>query len=223
MNSDLAKRLTQSVETFYQTHGTAFAKTRGMGWKEMELAAAYAKPGMSVIDVGAGNGRFANELPKGTFYLGFEPSDSLRASNPKSNLVKGSFPKLDLKNEASDLTTCFAVLHHLVGQDQREQAVEELTRITKPGGIIVASTWALDPTQYESIEEADLNDIWIPWHAEGVDAKRYVHAFSLEEWKTLWDKPELTIEHIGYFGKNDWTDSLANARNLLVIARKHSL
>lgn len=131
------------------------------------------------------------------------------------------FPHLDLADSAADLTVCFAVFHHLT-REQRDASVQELIRITKPGGWIVASAWHLSIDDYEPIQHGDAGDIWVPWQAEGAEAKRYVHIYSLEEWKRLWQRPHLLIQpdQIGYFGKSDWTQDIKEARNLLVIAKK---
>lgn len=79
MKHDFANSFAQSVAKFYEDHGAAFAATRGSAWAELERAATLIKPGMTVVDVGAGNGRFSKLLPEGVTYIGVEPSSTLRA------------------------------------------------------------------------------------------------------------------------------------------------
>jgi hypothetical protein len=86
----------------------------------------------------------------------------------------------------------------------------------------VASSWHLPVDDYEPVPQGEAGDIWVPWQAEGAEAKRYVHIYSLEAWKRLWQGPALLIQpnQIGYFGKTDWTHDPHEARNLLLIAKK---
>ena len=225
MNADLAKRLRQNVADFYEVHGKSFDRTRAFVWNEEKLAISKIQPGMTVVDVGAGNGRFARLLPEGVNYLGIEPSEALRAAaNPNIQMRAGGFPKLDPPDQMSDTTVCFAVIQHLPTQEDRRAAVEELIRITKRRGWIIATSW--HPTGRFSrqdvsvIEHGELGDVWVSWHAEGAEAQRYIHDFSFDEWRSLWNHPNLVIEHIGLFGQNDWTEDLNEGRNWCVIAQR---
>ncbi len=208
MDKHLAKDLAQSVADFYEKHGDAFSRTRHQHWDVFDLIHAACKPGMTLVDVGAGNGRLADFLPKDINYVGIEPSSTLRGNNPK--LIEGRLPNLSSQGNAADLTVCLAVFHHIPVIDQRA-AVDELIRITKIGGQIVATTWHLTADAYEPVQKGESGDIWIEWKAEGADTKRFVHLFTDEEWKNLWTHPCLAIEHIG-FDKNQ--------KNRLVVARK---
>lgn len=225
MNADLAKRLRQNVADFYEDHGKSFDRTRAFVWNEEKLAIGKIRTGMSVIDVGAGNGRFARLLPEGVSYLGIEPSEALRtAAKPDIQMKAGGFPKLDLLDGTADVTVCFAVIQHLPTTEERQAAVKELIRITKPGGWIIATSW--HPTGRFSrqettvIEESEPGDVWVSWKAEGAEAQRYIHDFSYGEWGSLWNHPDLTLEQIGLFGQNDWTEDLNEGRNWCAIAQR---
>jgi len=193
MNNDFAKDIRQSVADFYEMHGPAFARTRGFVWEEEKEIVKNIQSGMTIVDIGAGNGRFANRLPANVRYIGLEPSSTLRASaTPSLNIRPGGFPQLDLEDAIADVTVCLAVLHHLPTASDREQATEELIRVTKSGGIIAATAWnTREPS----------GDTWVPWKAEGANAQRFVHLFSESEWRALWLHPLLTIEHLK-IGKN---------------------
>ena len=242
MDQETAKKIQKSVKDFYEKYGAAFARTRGMNWAEENLIAEciQANPlssplsggGLTVVDVGAGNGRFAKLLPLdkgggGISYIGFEPSSTLRAAGARHAvpLREGGFPHVPIDDATADATICLAVLHHLATDADRQNAVVELLRITKPGGLIAASAWWVLPlTEGDSSPSPSSTrrgtDMWIPWRAEGADAKRFVHVFNLEEWKSLWTHPQLEIERIGLFGKKDWTDDAQEARNFFMMGRK---
>lgn len=223
MNNDFAKHQQRVVHNFYETHGASFAETRKNPWPEQILIAKEITPEMTVLDIGAGNGRFASILPEGVNYIGIEPSKRLREAAPAGVRLKpGELPELKLDNELADITVCFAVLHHIPTEALRERAVKELIRITKPGGMLVASAWRINTDEVEPVAHSKEDDVWIPWKADQKTAKRFVHRFTLREWKKLWTRPGLEIEKIGLFGKDDWTEDQQKARNFFVIAKKKS-
>jgi hypothetical protein len=82
--------------------------------------------------------------------------------------------------------------------------VDELIRITRVEGTIFATSWAEMEKESEPISEGDPGDVWISWKAEGVDAKRYVHIATEEEWKDLWNDPRLEIQFIGKRRPANW-------------------
>ena len=228
MNDELAKALRANVQEFYETNGSAFSQSRTFIWKEETILAERIRPEMIVVDVGAGNGRFARLLPAGTTYIGFEPSEALRrAANPAFDLRPGGFPRVPLADAFTDLAMSFAVIQHLPTPEERRDAASELIRLVKPGGLIAVTSWhptvAVTHKIIEPLTNGDAGDLWVSWRAETPDAKRYIHDFSFEEWTELWQHPALEIEKCGLFGKEDWTKDLAEGRNWFVIARRKHL
>ncbi len=226
MNTNLAKGLTENVRAFYEQHGAWFATTRGKVIPEHPFVSEFIRPGMTIVDVGAGNGRFANLLPKNTCYIGIEPSEILRALSLPSHLslVPGTLPHLPLPDAVSDVTVCLAVLHHIPTQTTRRTSVEELIRITKPGGIMLATSWLRNPhgIAMTPISEGEAGDVWMPWQGLTSEEKgqRYVHFMQSGEWERLWTNPGLDIVQIGMYGKKDWTSDQTEALNWRVIAKR---
>lgn len=199
MDNRLAKDLAFSVAEFYEKHGVAFSNTRHQFWDVFETVNDLLKDQDVLVDIGAGNGRLNSFIQKKISYVGFEPSSSLRGKNPL--LKAGALPNIPIADNSANVTTCLAVFHHIPSEDQKA-AVDDLVRITKTGGRIIATAWHL------SLEPGNH---MIDWKAEGADTKRFVYIFSDEEWRTRWTHPCLSIEQIG-FDKN--------TKNRLVVARK---
>ena len=210
-------KLWQSVADFYETYGTAFSDTRGRGWNVMRRVLEAAKPGMTLVDVGGGNGRLADGLGPEVEYVLVEPSSTLRAAAekrlsicPNTKILAGGFPVVPLADGASDVTACFAVLHHVPTRDAQKAALKELARITKSGGIVCVTVWNLRTRRMWSwknflaawlrlpmVAGGEFGDVWIPWKANGVLAQRFVHAFTLGELKRLFDPGEWAITEAG--------------------------
>lgn len=221
MNTDLAKSRREGVADFYETHAAAFSQTRTFVWPEERLVAARIRPGMTVVDIGAGNGRFARLVPPEATYLGIEPSAGLRAQAPSLDLRSGGFPNLPLPDQVADITVCFAVFHHLLDQDERLQAFGELLRITKPGGLIALTSWiGTNHPEAEPVVDGLPGDQWIPWKKDGASANRFVHTLTREEIDELIRHPDFLVETASLFGKEVETSLLAEARNWFLLGTR---
>lgn len=214
------EELRQSVTDFYETHGASFASTRLGHWSGFDVVKPFLQSGKLVVDVGAGNGRLAAQLPEDVPYLGIEPSSSFRAAAPKDTmLIPGGFPILPVHEGISFTTCCFAVFQHVLPEDL-EKCRNELIRITAKDGFIIVTSWLPSFNGMETVKGRTEMEKWIPWKADAEVGKRYVHCPTLEAWKKLWEVCELEIVQIGYIDQQGWTEEKEKARNLCVVAKK---
>lgn len=234
-NSETIKR---SVREFYEAHGAEFSATRRGAWDVMRLIQDAVSPGQTLIDVGAGNARLAREIPEGVRYIAIEPSSSMRvdaerylASRKDSEVRMGAFPRLPAREESADVVACLAVLHHLTS-DERRVAIDELWRILKPGGVLVLTVWNLRSRKFAKlktwlaswlrlklVQGGGAGDVWISWNAGGKSVERYVHCFTQEELRQLFDLNRWSIERCEPWGGGGPT-SVLEGRNLVIVARK---
>jgi len=240
MENDTIKDLNKQVQDFYESEGEAFGHTRHHVWELMLYFMERLKPGDVLVDVGAGNARLLDAVPQGVTYLGIEPSSSLREfanrrleRHAGSKMIDGGFPILNLPDEFADAVTCIAVLHHVPSDDGRRQSIKELHRILKPGGIMVLSVWNLRAKRFLSWEVfkrawlrmpgfsgGDRGDLYYSWKAGKIPKSRYVHAFTLNEFKALFNKDLWKIENIGGYDSRGWI-SWFRGRNLVAIVKKN--
>ncbi len=213
------KALNQAVANFYEQSGKSFSATRHGHWSGFDLVKEILKSGDSVLDVGAGNGRLAEVLPTDVTYLGIEPSSSFRGSAKTGvQMLAGDLSRLPVADGQADLTACFAVLQHVPPEEQ-VAARDELIRVTKIEGRIVATSWLPSSADLEPIEGRSEFETWVPWKADGIEAKRYVYIFTINMWKQLWTCPGIEIERIGYLHEEGWTEDVMKARNVGVVAK----
>lgn len=94
----------------------------------------------TVVDVGCGNGRIGRLVaPLAKNYYGLDLSESVYAfpkylESKNITLVRASGTDLPLNNGIADVTICWGVLHHM---NEPMKGLNELVRVTKPGGSIL--------------------------------------------------------------------------------------
>jgi SAM-dependent methyltransferase len=165
-------------QAFYQAIAAEWSETRKHPWPGFERVAALSderrargprgvglglsaskSEALRVLDVGAGDGRFAaflNErrpLTNAAFeYLGLDASEKLleharsRGFGSHVQFERCDFiaDELALPTGAFDLVLLFGVLHHVPSFELRAQLVRELAQRTAAGGIFALTFWRLD-------------------------------------------------------------------------------
>lgn len=235
-NDETIKR---AVREFYEAHGAEFSATRRGAWDVMRLIQDAVQPGQTLVDVGAGNARLAREIPDNVRYIAIEPSSSMRVdaerflrSRQDSEVRMGAFPHLPARESSADVVACLAVLHHLT-LDERKTAVVELWRILKPGGTLVLTVWNLRSKRFFRwktwlaawlrfgfVTNGGRGDVWIPWNSEQGVVQRYVHCFTQDELRQLFDPTLWKIVRCEPWGGGG-PASILNGRNLVIVAQKH--
>ena len=239
MQNSIKSKLLREVKYFYEKEGRAFSCTRSYSWPLMDLFKKYLKSGDTLLDIGAGNGRLIESLSKDVNYIGIEPSLALRESAEKLygdhnnfKMFEGSFPRVKVDDGLADILSCIAVFHHLPSRELREESVNELYRLLKKDGIAIVTVWNLRSKKFFSwnnfwhawlripgVENGDWGDYYVSWKSTGKIEDRYVHAFTLKEFKKLFKKKNWDVLNIGAYDKKGWM-SAWEGRNLVVVLRK---
>jgi 2-polyprenyl-3-methyl-5-hydroxy-6-metoxy-1,4-benzoquinol methylase len=206
MNAKILQKLLEINQTFYNQFSESFSTTRHQAQSGTDQFAQEISSTESVLDVGCGNGTFARALVEKGFsgrYLGIDLSEGLleraRALTSNTHQAEISFVFADLANpswadhlptHAYDWLVCFAVLHHIPGEELRQQIVYSFRRLLAKGGKIAISTWQWQnsarlfthvlPWSTVGInpEDVDEGDVLLDWRAGESPGVRYVHTFS---------------------------------------------
>jgi ubiquinone/menaquinone biosynthesis C-methylase UbiE len=239
MHKSLAKQLIKTNEKSYDFIAEDFAHTRAHPWQEMKDFMPFIKEGAAVLDIGCGSGRTFDLLEeKKVQFTGTDISEGMLEHCKKKyedNVLNPVFEKADAADlpyddNAFDVVTGIAVLHHLPSYELRKKALEEMKRVVKPGGYILLTNWNLWQLKYAkrvlqfgfkqlfTEDRYDFGDVMIPWVTKTAVVKRYYHAFTLSSLKRLAENADLElIEHklyppqkkhsfIHYFNsRNIWT------------------
>ncbi|MDQ7814402.1 MAG: class I SAM-dependent methyltransferase [Patescibacteria group bacterium] len=153
--------------------------------------------------------------------------------------VVGEQHATSIQESSADAIACLAVLHHIPTDAARRAAIAKLARILKPGGTLILTVWNLRCKKFfrnktlaeririwlaahlrlSMVSGGGKGDVMVSWKANGASTVRYVHAFTLDELKKLFDPMIWEIEVISAWG-NETPTSLEEGRNLVVKALK---
>jgi arabinofuranan 3-O-arabinosyltransferase len=104
-----------------------------------QLASYVELDGARVLDVGGGPGYFGNEFEKaGATYHGLDPTvgDFAASGAEVRGMVRGSGTALPIRSGSVDVCYSSNVLEHVA---EPEAMLDEMVRVTKPGGTIFVS------------------------------------------------------------------------------------
>lgn len=114
----------------------------------MQYIQKYLKPGVCILEIGAGTGRYSHALAQKGYQVDavelLEHNIRIFKENtlPHEPISITQGNALDLSGFSSntyDITLLFGPLYHLYEKKDKQQALQEAIRVTKKGGIIFAA------------------------------------------------------------------------------------
>ena len=142
----------QYIVDFYNNYNEDERLTSQHGMVEflttMRYINKYIKPGDSVIEIGAGTGRYSHALARQGYCVDavelVEHNIEIFRKNtmPNEDITVAQGNALDLSAFSSDkydITLLLGPLYHLYTIEDKRQAIREAIRVTKPGGVIFAA------------------------------------------------------------------------------------
>jgi SAM-dependent methyltransferase len=126
-----------------------FAGRRGRVYDRLVVLSGV-QPGDSVLDVGSSSGYLTRRLaaaagPSG-LVTGLDPSEpaiayARRHARPGLTFAVGVAQDLGPRDASFDVVTCTLAMHHIPAR-QRQAALAEMYRVTRPGGRLLAADMA---------------------------------------------------------------------------------
>uniref|UniRef100_A0A6V1RY07 Methyltransferase type 11 domain-containing protein n=1 Tax=Heterosigma akashiwo TaxID=2829 RepID=A0A6V1RY07_HETAK len=198
----------ENVHSIYESIAGHWNHTRGQRkvlWPGTKSFIESLPPGSLVADIGCGDGKYFGANPE-AMVLGCDRSQRLLdicVDKNQFEVICCDALKLPYRDNTFDAVICVAVLHHLSTEVHRINALKELVRITRPGGLIEIQVWAYEQ-EPDSRRKFDQPDCFVPWHLQRKYASaqdlaahgppnqngllrldRYVHAFREGELRGL--------------------------------------
>lgn len=157
-------------QQFYTAISTQFSATRTDawgGWQELwqKIPPQLRQSDLSILDIGCGNGRFAQFIAEKTLhfhYLGIDQSQELlelAQKNTLQGIEHGTLAFLNinivqtmiddsfidrLNGRKFHLIVLFGVLHHIPSYSLRQKLLQTLTRALASDGLLILSCWRFD-------------------------------------------------------------------------------
>lgn len=135
-----------NIERHYNKHPEDLRLLRRHGIVEfsttMHHLHRFLKPGFSILDIGAGTGRYTSALmAEGYSVRAVElvqrNIDVFLKREPTADVIQGDARHLSsIPDDSADITLLLGPLYHLIGDEEKLKALCEAKRVTKPGGLI---------------------------------------------------------------------------------------
>ncbi len=135
-----------NIERHYNKHPEDLRLQRRHGMVEFEVTMhhlhRFLKPGMQILDIGAGTGRYTSALmAEGYSVKAVElvkrNIDVFLKREPTADVVQGDARNMPFIPDATaDITLLLGPLYHLIGDEQKLMALKEAKRVTKPDGFV---------------------------------------------------------------------------------------
>jgi SAM-dependent methyltransferase len=196
VDNDTIQRLNALNQDFYRITAENFSQTRNHPWPGWQKLLPYLdlQPVLSVLDVGCGNGRFAQFLTENLNtelnYTGLDANPLLLVhARQLLSTVDGSISLIQQDiiqhppdSGQYDLVVLFGVIHHIPGHQNRQEFMHQLGKRVAPDGLLVFASWRFydDPRFRERIVpwpddfRVEDHDYLLDWRS-GEHALRYCH------------------------------------------------
>lgn len=104
-------------------------------------AVSFTSKSLTALDIGCSSGRYTEALlEKDMDVVGLDtaiiPLTYAVRNVPKASFLRASVTALPFEKESFDIVICVELLHHFT-DDILEKALEQITRLVKPGGIFI--------------------------------------------------------------------------------------
>lgn len=214
------------IAEVYNAIGVDFSRTRqktygtkSSNWPVTDRYLARLKPGMSVLDIGCGNGKLITGLPDEVNYLGTDFSETL-INEAKKLHPDHEFRIENATNESHwkdlpkyDAIFAVALLHHIPTKEKQLFVLKQMKKHLKKNGFIYLTVWNLWQekfTQYQIEDhfEVPFNKKW----------KRYCVAYDIASLSELAIAAEFQIEDIFYADRGGNKCGMTEGENLVMVA-----
>ncbi len=181
------------------------AKTyrRGLAWTELLSGIVMERDGL-VLDAGCGSGLHSLFLARQGFrVVALDISSGMvkrllktvrrKKLDIQIDCVAGDMRFLPFRSYLFDYAVAIASIHHIPLHTERSKAIEEICRVLKEGGLLIASVWnLLQPSLLLRAFKAwitgrsfEFGDIFASWRTKNRKVERFYHLFTKKELRDL--------------------------------------
>jgi len=185
----------ESEET-WNAIAESFDATRGKPWKVVVDFVSTLSVFDVVADIGCGNGRHLILcVDKCKTVIGLDISKNLlkiakskiEGRKVRVVFIHGNLVNIPIQGNSLDSVLYIAALHNIKGRTNRIQSLNEVKRILKNDGRALISVWSREQERFRdcfndiSGNDCELGDIVIYWRQNKLNAPRFYHLYTKEE------------------------------------------
>jgi len=231
MDLEYAQYLLEKTIKDYNLLSEDFSRTRQFTW-DIEILSQYVLNGDMVLDLGCGNGRLLEILKKKKIeYFGLDASQKLieiaRKKYPQNRFEVGDILKLPYPDNFFDKVLAIRILHHIPSKEFQLQALQEIKRILKPGGLLILTVWNVWGSKHKinlfrvikygflkiiGRSKLDYGDAFIPWWKVKEKTLRYFHFFTKRELRSL-------VQEAGFEVEKLWSCQFQGQSDIYLVAQ----
>ena len=124
----------------------------------MRYIKKYLRPGMRILEIGAGTGRYSHTLAREGYQVdaveliqhNIDIFNTLTQPGEDITIRQGNAMDLSFfRDETYDMTLLLGPMYHLYTEEEQLQALAEAIRVTKKGGIVMAAYCGNDATMIQ--------------------------------------------------------------------------
>lgn len=184
------------VTETYRKIADHFSETRPFKWDWIEsYLKEIEKDGGKLLDIGCGNGRNINGLKNLQSYGVDTCKEFIEICLKRGlNVKEGSMCDISFRENYFDHLICIAAFHHLATKERRLKALQEMSRILKPGGTMLVSVWSKEQPSSSKKNFEDYGDNFVSWNKYGVTHTRYYYIFKKTELEDLFSETSWKIK-----------------------------
>ena len=148
----------RELQDFYQSYDEEARLASRCGKVEyvttMHYIQRFLKPGMRILELGAGTGRYSHALARQGYSVDAVELIEYNIQQFRQNtqdgepvtIRQGDATDLSwLENNIYDLTLILGPMYHLFDPEDQRNALREAVRVTRPGGVLFAAYCMADP------------------------------------------------------------------------------
>ena len=189
----------------------------------------YLRPGMTILEIGAGTGRYAHYFAQKGYSVVAVELMECNIEAFMQNTEEGEMISIsqgdatDLSNfpsDAYDMTLLLGPMYHLYTDEDKQAALSEAVRVTRPGGTIFAAYCNSDMTVYQFCFAR--GGIHSPQHRELIDFDTFSLRSTPAEIFSLYRKEDidalikpLPVRRLHYVGTDMLTHYISDAVDVM--------
>lgn len=179
----------------YEVIAKEFSDTRAYVWQCVKDFTELIKPNTYILEIGCGNGKNINYILNhiDCQMIGVDTCQNFvdMCKSNKFKVYNNSILNLQFNCNTFDYVLCVAMFHHLLTEEDQNNAMKEILRVMKSGSLCMITCWATEQPNSNDIKKFKFDEgiNIVPWKGRyELNKTRYYYVFSEKMFREFFDK-----------------------------------